>query len=213
MRSAGGAKKARKIRMWSRRNEAGESSMLMRFVEPADVRGTGFLQIEHKGGDDDRRLFLPALRRVQRISASGRGGNFMSSDFTYYDVGRPKVADWSYTEVEGQEVAGVKCRGIQGVPASDRVREDTGYGRVTWYVDPERLLVLRAVYRDRDGMDHKVLDVLEVEVISGTPFGTRMRMKDVGTGHVSEMRFAGLKTDQGLAESLFTERNLKRWTR
>ena len=57
-----GDTKKRQIKMWSKKNDRNESSMLMRFVQPADVRGTGFLVIEHDQGEDDRRLYLPALR-------------------------------------------------------------------------------------------------------------------------------------------------------
>ena len=99
--------------------------MLMRFIKPADVKGTGFLTIEHKGADDDRRLFLPALRRVKRISTSGSGGNFMSSDFTYYDIGMPKLEHWKYSFGQDKKVQGILCKTVIGIAVSPKVIEDT----------------------------------------------------------------------------------------
>ncbi|MFC1609967.1 outer membrane lipoprotein-sorting protein [Myxococcota bacterium] len=208
-----GDTKVREIAMWSLKNAKDETSMLMRFVTPADVRGTGFLLIEHDTGEDDRRLFLPALRRVQRISASGSGGSFMSSDFTYYDIGRPKLEDWSYRFVGGKQLQGVACKAVEGTAANDEVMEDTGYSRVIWYVDASRLVIVGAEYFDKTGMKLKKLDVLEIEEISGTPFATHMRVRDVNTGHQSDMRFSDLETNRGLNDKLFTERNLRRWRR
>jgi hypothetical protein len=211
--SAAGDTKRREIQMWSRTNARDENSMLMRFVQPADVRGTGFLTIEHQGGDDDRRLFLPSLRRVNRISTSGAGGNFMSSDFTYYDIGMPKLEDWSYSSAGEATRAGVACRLVAGAPASPRVQADTGYTKVVWCVDPARALVVGADYYEKGGRRFKVLEVLAVEDIKGTPFATHMRMTDQTTGHRSELVFKNLKTDTGIADDVFTERNLIRWTR
>ncbi len=208
-----GDTKVRKIEMISKKNDKDESRMLMRFLEPADVRGTGFLLIEHKDGEDDRRLYLPALRQVKRISASGSGGNFMSSDFTYYDIGRPKLHDWSYAFLAPQTVDGVACKVVAGTAASTKVVKDTGYAKIVWYIDPERMVTLAADYYDKTGTKFKVMKVLEVDDISGVPFATRMRMADQTTGHASEMVFTGLQTNVGLEDGLFTERNLRKWTR
>jgi len=208
-----GDTKVRVIQLWSKTNAADENRMLMRFVKPADVRGTGFLVIEHDDGEDDRRLFLPALRRAQRISASGSGGNFMSSDFTYYDVGMPKLRDWTYAFVDGKTIDGIACRGVEARAANDTVKEDTGYEKVIWYVDADRLIALGADYFDEASMPLKTLTVTKVEMVSGVPFATHMVIKDINTEHQSEMIFRELETDTGIADDTFTERNLRRWRR
>ncbi len=208
-----GDTKVRKIEMISKKNDKDESRMLMRFLEPADVRGTGFLLIEHKDGEDDRRLYLPALRQVKRISASGSGGNFMSSDFTYYDIGRPKLDDWTYAFGGTKTIDGVTCKVVVATAANDKVIKDTGYSKIVWYVDPDRLAALAADYYDKTGTKFKVMTVLKLEEISGVPFATDMRMEDLTTGHKSEMVFSNLQTNVGLDDALFTERNLRRWTR
>ncbi len=208
-----GDTKVRKIEMISKKNDKGETRMLMRFLEPADVRGTGFLLIEHENGEDDRRLYLPALRQVKRISASGSGGNFMSSDFTYYDIGRPDLDDWTYSFQGTRQIDGTECRIVEAAAANDKVTRDTGYSKIVWYVDPSRMVALAADYYDKTGTKFKVMHVLEFQDVSGVPFATHMRMADQVTGHTSEMVFSNLQTNVGLDDALFTERNLRRWTR
>ena len=63
--NARGEQRIRKIKMFSRKRTEDENDMLMRFVAPPDVRGTAFLIIEHAKGEDERYLYLPALRRVK----------------------------------------------------------------------------------------------------------------------------------------------------
>ena len=213
LKNKSGDKRVKRLKLWSKNNDKGETSMLMRFTAPADVRGTGFLLIEHKEGRDDRRLFLPALRRVKRITGSGGRANFMSSDFSFYDIGKPKLGDWKFSFAGEETVGGVKCRAVEGVAASPDVVSDTGYSKVVWYVDPARKIVLAADYYDKDGTLFKKMKVLEVKDVAGRPFATHMSMQDVTTGHSSEMVFANLVTEKGIADSVFTERDLKRWRR
>ncbi|MEW5815538.1 MAG: outer membrane lipoprotein-sorting protein [Spirochaetota bacterium] len=52
------------------------------------MKGTGFLNLEHTNGANDQWLYLPALGKIRRIAASGRGGSFTGSDFTYADIKR-----------------------------------------------------------------------------------------------------------------------------
>ena len=42
--------------------------LLIRFTYPNDIRGTGFLVLEHPKGEDERFLYLPSLGRVRRIA-------------------------------------------------------------------------------------------------------------------------------------------------
>ncbi len=40
-----------------------------------------------------------------------------------------------------------------------------------------------------------------------------MKMTDVNTGHSSEMIFKNLKTDSGIPDKTFSQRNLQKWNR
>ena len=58
----------------------GDKSMFV-FDEPRDVKGTALLIHAHRESTDDQWLYLPALKRVKRISSSNRSGSFMGSEF------------------------------------------------------------------------------------------------------------------------------------
>ena len=54
----------------------GDKSLVV-FDRPRDVKGTALLNYTHKTGPDDQWLFLPALKRVKRISSANKSGSFI----------------------------------------------------------------------------------------------------------------------------------------
>ncbi len=205
-----GEKRVRKIQMMNRKRTANESDMLMRFKYPDDVRGTGFLLKEHENTDDERYLYLPALHRIKRIASSGKGGNFMSSDFSYYDIGKPKLNDWKYSLLGSEEIAGHPCYKILCMPASPEIVDETGYGKIIRWIRKDIYVTLKSVYFDRGGQKWKVLNVTDYKKISGVWFQTGMVMKDVQNNHETKMIFKDLKVNTNIPELFFTKRFLQR---
>ncbi len=208
--NARGEQRIRKIKLYSRKRTEDENDMLMRFIAPADVKGTAFLIIEHKNADDERYLYLPALRRVKRIASSGKGGNFMASDFTYYDIGRPKLNDWTYNRLEDEQVKGYDCYKIECLPASKTIAKDTGYGKIIRWIRKDIQVTIKSEYYDRALRKWKVLTVPEVKKIAGVWFQTDMVMEDLQNNHKSEMKFTNIKVNQNIPASFFSQRYLQR---
>ncbi len=203
-------KRIRKIIMYSRKRNKDESDMLMKFIYPADVKNTAFLTIEHKNTDDDRYLYLPALRRVKRIASSGKGGNFMSSDFTYYDIGKPKLNDWKYKRLEDEKVNGYDCYKIECTPVDNSIMEDTGYKKIIRWIRKDIFVTIKSLYYDTGNREWKVLEVPEVKKIGNVWFQTDMIMKDLQTSHKSEMIFTGIEINKPVPEDFFSKRYLQR---
>ena len=209
--SSTGEQRVRKIKFYSKTDPRTDlSRMLMRFIYPRDVVGTGFLTIENADRPDDRFLYLPALRRVKKIASSGRGGNFMSSDFTYYDMGAPKLEDWKYHLLREETRDGKRAWVIEARPSSRQVLEDTGYSKYINWVNQADSSVFYTEYYDKSGELKKVLIVKQFQKIHGTPFATDMVMHDVQINHKSRMTFENLKVDVPIPDKFFTPRFLQR---
>ena len=65
------------------------------FFEPKDDRGVSFLKVEHDNGEDEMRMWLPAFKRVRRISAKKKGDSFMGSDLSYEGLMDHVVDMWN----------------------------------------------------------------------------------------------------------------------
>ncbi|MFK8051877.1 MAG: outer membrane lipoprotein-sorting protein [Woeseiaceae bacterium] len=122
------------------------------FEDPADVRGTAFLTHSHSDSPSDQWLYLPALKRVKRIAANRRNGAFMSSEFSYEDLGNDEVDKYRYRLIGDAVFAGVDCFHIERIPT-----EQSGYSRQEVWLDKAELRLLKADYYDRGGALLKTL--------------------------------------------------------
>ena len=76
------------------------------FDQPADVKGTSMLTFSHKQGNDDQWLYLPALKRVKRISSTNKSGPFMGSEFAYEDMSSQEVEKYTYRWIRDESFNG-----------------------------------------------------------------------------------------------------------
>ena len=124
--------------------EDGDRSMFV-FDRPRDVRGTAFLVHAHKNDPDDQWLYLPALKRVKRISSSNQSGSFMGSEFSYEDFGAAEVEKFTHRYLRDEPCGDLQCAVLERVPTS----KDSGYSRQLVWIDREELRTMQIQYFDR----------------------------------------------------------------
>ena len=92
--------------------EGGEQRYFIFFHRPPDVRDMAFLVWKYPGRDDDRWLYVPALKLVRRIAASDKHTSFVGSDFSYEDVSGREPEDDTHKLLREETVggAGGLCR-------------------------------------------------------------------------------------------------------
>lgn len=143
---AHGEKVTRKMTIKIKEGTDGDKS-ISEFHWPADVNGTKLLTWTHKSKDDDQWLFLPAIKRIKRISSRNKSGSFMGSEFAYEDLAAQEVEKFTYSLVAEEDFDGRKVWKNQRIPAHDK----SGYSKQISYVDQEYLQPLKVEYFDRKG--------------------------------------------------------------
>ena len=83
----------------------GDKSLIV-FDKPRDVKGTALLSYSHQIKADDQWLYLPALKRVKRISSRNKSGPFMGSEFAYEDLSSQEIEKYSYKYVKDDQLDG-----------------------------------------------------------------------------------------------------------
>lgn len=110
-------------------NGDGDKSLSI-FDTPRDVKGTAFLSFSHKEGPDDQWLYLPALKRVKRISSNNKSGPFMGSEFAFEDLSSQEVEKYTYKYLRNENLNGMETYVLE----RDPVDKKSGYTRqVVWY--------------------------------------------------------------------------------
>ena len=175
------------------------------FHAPADVRGTTFLVWKYPERDDDRWLFIPAIKLVTRIAARDNQSSFVGSDFTYEDIsGRDLGAD-AYELLREETMDGRDCYVVESVP-----KAASAFARKVSWIDKTSFLPVKEEYYDVQNELFKVFTAGEVKEIEGYPTAVRRTMRNLKSGHSTEVVFANVDYDAGLEEDLFTERSLQR---
>lgn len=183
---------------------AGEQRYYMYFHNPPDVKGTTFLVWKYAGKDDDRWIFIPAIKLVRRIAASDKRSSFVGSDFTYEDVSGRDAADESHTILREENLGDRPCYVLESKPV-----ERADYAKRVSWVDKERWLPLKEEYSDSRGRVTRVFSADKVEQIGGYWTVTQRTMKNMSAGQHTIVMFQNVAYDQGLADNVFTERSLR----
>ncbi len=198
-----GRVREREMESWSfKKGEVSRS--LTRFIAPADVRGTGFLNIR-EGNNEVQRLYLPALNRVQTIASGQRGDRFMGSDFTYEDMGELNIDDFDFQTIR-EDVANhsILIKATRKSPST--------YTYAHFLIDTKRSLLLEASYFNTDDvLIRKLVAENHVEVKNGIWRSDKLTMRDVRQNRYTELIWRARTLDQPIDDVIFTERNLSRF--
>lgn len=187
---------------------SGARSTLLRFMSPADIKGTGFLAIEDGRGETEQFLFLPALNRTRRIVAGQKSRSFVNTDFTFEDMQRRPVDDSEHVIVGEESLNNVPCWIMESHP---KTGEDSQYTSVRTWVAQDMLLPLRADYYAGGETPIKRYAVLQLENIQNIWTETKMVMEDIKSGHKTIIETKNIKYNTGLLESVFTQQALESW--
>ncbi len=185
------------------------------FTEPSSVRGTGFLTWDYwKAGEDDLRwLYLPALGRPRRLSASERGKSFLGTDFTYEDIKvsvRFPAADYGFESDGVEPYEGEAHYVLVATPLNDKVADDLGYSRVRALVRPGIWVPMKADYWDTAGNRLKTIEVTVLEDVQGIWTPIEITARNHKTGHRTVFQLSNVDYETELSDTLFTREQLRR---
>ncbi|MCH7963689.1 MAG: outer membrane lipoprotein-sorting protein [Bacteroidetes bacterium] len=184
----------------------GDKSLVI-FNVPRDVKGTAFLSFTHKSGPDDQWLYLPALKRVKRISSDNKSGPFMGSEFAYEDISSHEIEKYTYKYVKDENLDGVDCFVIERYP----VDENSGYTKQVVWIDTDQYRSMKVVYYDRKNSLFKTLTYHEYnQYLNKYWRANKMSMINHQTGKSTDLLFNDYKFANGFSESDFNQNSLKR---
>ena len=181
----------------------GDKSVVI-FEWPADVKGTKMLTHTKKKGDDKQWLFLPALKRVKRISSRNKSGSFMGSEFSYEDLGSQELEKFKYKLVEELKLNGRDCWKLERVPVDKR----SGYSKQLLWSDKEYNQPLKIEYYDRKKELLKTAEFKEYKKYGKFWRVGKIEMKNVQTKKSSVISWEGRKLGVEADEESFDSSSL-----
>jgi hypothetical protein len=177
------------------------------FDRPRDIKKTAFLNFTHSLGDDDQWLYLPALKRVKRISSSNKSGPFVGSEFAYEDITSQEVKKYTYKWLRNEEYQGQKSFVVEQVPAY----ENSGYTRRVVWIDEAEYRTLKVDFYDRKNSLLKTLTYDGYnKYLNQYWYPDEMYMVNHQTGKSTQLSWRNYTFRVGFKDKHFNKNSLKR---
>lgn len=177
------------------------------FDRPKDVKGTAFLTFSHALQPDDQWLYLPALKRVKRISSKNKSGPFMGSEFAYEDIASQEVEKYSYKYLRDEKLEETDSFVIERYPSY----ENSGYARQIIWIEKQRYIPIQIEYYDRKDALLKTLKFKNYRQYLDKHWrALEMYMENHQTGKTTLLSWENYQFKTGLQDNDFHKNSLKR---
>jgi outer membrane lipoprotein-sorting protein len=199
--------RVRKIKQFSK-DYGKEEKSIMFFLSPADVKNTSFMNwsYDDPNKDDDQWIYLPALKKVKRISSDSKDDYFMGSDFTYDDLGDRHPDEDIHNFLREETIQGKQCYVVESIPKD----KDYMYSRTITWVIKDVWIGLKKEFYDQDGDLLKTLKVNQYEKIKDYWIISSTEMHNIQDDHTTRMILSNIQVDLGVDDMKFTERTMTR---
>ncbi|MCP4696382.1 MAG: outer membrane lipoprotein-sorting protein [Gammaproteobacteria bacterium] len=184
----------------------GDKSMNF-FDKPLDLKGTVSLTFSHGLRSDEQWIYLPALKRVKRISSENKSGPFMGSEYAYEDLSYWEVKKYTYRHVRDDVADGHECFLVENMPAY----KYSGYTRQVEWLDKIMYQPRRIDYYDRKNVWLKTMTLSKYQQYLGRYWRPgHVIMENHQTGKSTILWLKNYRFRTGLTSRDFTKNAIKR---
>lgn len=209
-----GHERVRKIAQISKLFDNGKTEKkLVRFLAPADVKGTGLLTFDYEDKDDDMWLYMPALRKTRRIISSEKSKSFMGSEFSYSDMTPPVLNDFTFKLLGEEKIDSILCWKIEMKPNDYDIADENGFAKKISWIRKDIYMMKKAVYYDLDEELHKELHILNIKKLdekNSKYRATHLVMENKQNGRKSVLKVSKIVLNRNIKNDYFTIRYLER---
>ena len=209
LRNAAGQETTRTLRISTLEKpdeSVGDKSLVM-FDTPRDIEGTALLSHAKILDPDDQWLYLPALKRVKRISSSNKSGPFVGSEFAFEDFTAIELNKFGYTYLRSEACGALQCDVVERAPRY----ENSGYTKQVSWVDQTDFQIRKVEFYDRRGDLLKVLELKDYrQYDNGIWRAHLLSMSNVQTNKQTDLVYDDYSFDADLSESDFVKGRLSR---
>jgi len=190
---------------WSKNK--GEKN-LVRYLEPRRVKGQATLMLNNA---DDIWMYFPRTQRVRKLASHAKKQKMQGSDFSYEDMGSGDafINDFSPKRLKDEKMEGYDCYKLELTRKPD---SDVTYSRLIMWVIKENFVPVVIDYYDEDDptLQEKRLVESDIRVIDNIPTAMKVVMYNKNDNTQTELELLEVKYNITLADSMFTERGLKK---
>lgn len=209
LRNATGKETTRKLslRTLEKSNEQVGDKSLIVFSNPRDISGTALLSYAKIVKADDQWLYLPALKRIKRISSANKSGPFVGSEFAFEDFTSQELNKYNYKYLHSEACGELTCDVIERYPRY----KNSGYSKQIGWVDQMDYQVRKIEFYDRRGDLLKTLTLGQYRKYEDKYWRPhQLKMVNHQTKKSTDLNYSEFRFNTGLSKRDFSKTILKR---
>ena len=188
------------------KSKNGSEKQIIWFMEPKDDRGIAFLKIEHKNRDDEMRMWLPAFKKVRRISSKKKSDSFMGSDLSFEDLSNRRLNGNDYKRLEDAKWLGRDCYVLETVPKKE---SKSNYVRHVSWIDKNHINILKEQSFNKKNKLEKEKH-FSYETRGKYQLIKKVSVENLLEKHATEITFSDIVINSGISDKLFNDISLRR---
>ncbi len=209
LRNAAGQESSRELSITTLEiadESVGDKSLVL-FSTPRDIAGTALLSHAKILDPDDQWLYLPALKRVKRISSSNKSGPFVGSEFAYEDFTAIELNKFDYKYITEENCGEFTCDVVERYPKY----ENSGYTKQVSWIDQTHYQIRKIEFYDRRGDLLKVLTLDDYRSYGDGYWRSHLlRMVNQQTNKQTDLQYSDYDFGVGLKDGDFVKGRLSR---
>ena len=188
------------------KSKNGSEKQIIWFMEPKDDRGIAFLKIEHENRDDEMRMWLPAFKKVRRISSKKKSDSFMGSDLSFEDLSNRRLNSNDYKRLEDAKWLGIDCYVLETVPKKE---SKSNYVRHVSWIDKNHMNILKEQSFNKKNKLEKE-KYFSYETRGKYQLIKKVIVENLIKKHATEITFSDIVINSGISDKIFNDINLRR---
>lgn len=211
--STGSERKNVYLRLWKDLKGVGGvvDKMVLLTEYPPDARGAGFMRWAFTREADknaDQWIYLPALRKIRRVSIRDPGDSFLGSDLTYADISGRALDEDEHKLLKIDVAGNNEFYVVESLP---KEKNPLYAKKISWFQKTpawDGCVKARVDYYDKRG------DLLKRQQLKWQKVGVawvwdKVAVQNVQTLHASQFEVTNVEINVGLKDDVFSERTLQ----
>lgn len=183
---------------------------LQKFLSPPIFEDSGMRIVDSGQPANDIWMYLPATRRLRRISGAEKSNWYMGTQFTYEDFEDYQREVYEFRLLRQDACGdGERCWVIEALPATPEERKASGYGKKVYWLEQESLYPVRVDYLGKDGRELKRATIAGLEKDGAYHRPARIVMEDLTNGRSTRLIVLEREIDAPLEDYYVSNRYLR----
>ena len=192
--------------IFDRLGSHGTSKAVLRFTEPAEVKGVALLIVNHPDRASDQWMWTPAIQRDRRIALQDRSTRFFGTDFSFEDLEERDVNQFDYRLLGEEVVDGAACWKIESRPGA---RKTSQYTSSILWIRKDNYAFARIENYVKDQAVRR-LNYSDIQNVQGIWTARQLEMTDVRRGSRTRLTLDKLEYNVPMKDEDFTLQAIRR---